>query len=138
MPDQLADELHPVAQHAKDQTRAGTSPFVFPSCRSRSGHVETVQKQFDLAKQLAGLPEVVVLCCARHRFSTDAMEGTGNMMAVIDVTGHSRVDVTRLYQHPGLKQIGVAINKRNEVAPEHKPSTKPSTEEELGSSEDER
>jgi site-specific recombinase XerC len=74
-----------------------------------------VQKQFDRAKELGGLPDAVVLYCARHRFSTDAMEGTGNLMAVMDVMGHSKLDVTRLYQHPGLKQIGIAINKRNEA-----------------------
>jgi integrase len=97
------------------QMRAQGSPFVFPSARSSSGHIETVQKQFEQAKKLAGLPDAVVLYCARHRFSTDAMDGTGNMMAVMDVMGHSKVDVTRLYQHPGLKQIGMAINKRNEL-----------------------
>jgi integrase len=95
--------------------RSKSSRFVFPSDRSRSGHIETVQKQFARAKKLAGLPDPVVLYCARHRFSTDAMDGTGNLMAVMDVMGHSRPDVTRLYQHPGLKQIGMAINKRNEV-----------------------
>jgi integrase len=96
------------------QARLKDSRFVFPSARSRSGHIETVQKQFVCAKRLAGLPDPVVLYCARHRFSTDAMEGTGNLMAVMDVMGHSRVDVTRLYQHPGLKQIGMAINQRNQ------------------------
>ena len=94
---------------------AANAGWVFPSARSSSGHIETVQKQFDRAKKLAGLPDAVVLYCARHRFSTDAMDGTGNMMAVMDVMGHSKVDVTRLYQHPGLKEIGRAINKRNEV-----------------------
>jgi integrase len=94
---------------------AANAGWVFPSARSSSGHIETVQKQFDRAKKLAGLPDAVVLYCARHRFSTDAMDGTGNVMAVMDVMGHSKVDVTRLYQHPGLKQIGMAINKRNEV-----------------------
>ena len=97
------------------QARARDSAFVFPSARSRSGHIETVQKQFDCAKELAGLPDAIVLYCARHRFSTDAMEGTGNLMAVMDVMGHSKLDVTRLYQHPGLKQIGMAINKRNQA-----------------------
>jgi hypothetical protein len=43
------------------------------------------------------------------------MEGTGNVMEVMDVMGHNKIDVTRLYQHPGLKQIGRAINKRNEA-----------------------
>lgn len=107
----------PLSKRVKEalQMRAQESPFIFPSARSSSGHIETVQRQFDRAKKLAGLPEAVVLYCARHRFSTDAMDGTGNMMAVMDVMGHSKVDVTRLYQHPGLKQIGEAINKRNAV-----------------------
>jgi len=73
-----------------------------------------VQKQWTLAKKLAGLPDSIVLYCARHTFSTDAMEGTGNLMAVMDVMGHSRVDVTRLYQHPGLQQVTAAIERRNQ------------------------
>jgi len=97
------------------QVRSKDSRFVFPSDRSRSGHIETVQKQFVRAKKLAGLPDPVVLYCARHRFSTDAMEGTGNLMAVMNVMGHSRADVTRIYQHPDLAQIGMAINKRNQA-----------------------
>ena len=107
----------PLSERVKEvlQMRAKESPFIFPSAHSGSGHIETVQKQFDRVKKLVGLPEAVVLYCARHRFSTDAMDGTGNVMAVMDVMGHSKVDVTRLYQHPGLKQIGMAINKRNEV-----------------------
>jgi integrase len=97
------------------QVRSKDSRFVFPSDRSRSGHIETVQKQFVRAKKLAGLPDPVVLYCARHRFSTDAMEGTGNLMAVMNVMGHSKLEVTRIYQHPDLTQIGMAINKRNQA-----------------------
>ena len=89
--------------------------WVFPSSRAASGHIETVQKQFDCAKRMAGLPESIVLYCARHRFSTDAMEGTGNLMAVMDAMGHSKMDVTRLYQHPGTKQIRDSIEKRNQM-----------------------
>ena len=87
--------------------------WVFASKHSVSGHIETVQKQWTRAKKLASLPDAVVLYCARHRFGTDAMEGTGNVMAVMDVMGHSRVDVTRVYQHPGLQQVAAAIEKRN-------------------------
>jgi hypothetical protein len=36
-------------------------------------------------------------------------------MAVMDAMGHEKIDTTRLYNHPGLKQIGMAINKRNGV-----------------------
>ena len=93
---------------------AANEGWVFPSARAASGHIETVQKQFGVAKRMAGLPESIVLYCARHRFSTDAMEGTGNLMAVMDAMGHSKIDVTRLYQHPGTKQIRDAIERRNQ------------------------
>ena len=89
------------------------SPFVFPSKQSASGHIQTVQKQFAKAKQLAQIPDSIVLYSARHRFGTDAMDGTGNLMAVMDVMGHSRIDVNRIYQHPGLRQVTNAIEKRN-------------------------
>jgi integrase len=89
--------------------------WVFPSPRAASGHLETVQKQFERAKRMAALPEPIVLYCARHRFSTDAMEGTGNVMAVMDAMGHEKIDTTRLYNHPGTKQIRDAIEKRNQL-----------------------
>ena len=88
--------------------------WVFPSLRARSGHIETVQKQFDQAKRMAGLPKSVVLYCARHRFSTDAME-CGNSFAVADAMGHSKIETTRIYQHPGTKQVRDVIEKRNQV-----------------------
>ena len=65
------------------------------------------------AKRLAGIPESVVLYCARHRFATDAMQATGNIMAVMDAMGHERVDTLRIYSHPELAQIREAMNKRN-------------------------
>ena len=43
-----------------------------------------VSKQWPEAKRFAGILESVVLYCARHRFSQDAMEGTGNVMVVMD------------------------------------------------------
>jgi site-specific recombinase XerC len=47
------------------------------------------------------------------RFSTDAMEGTGNLMAFMNAMGHEKIDTTRLYNHPGTKQIRDAIERRN-------------------------
>ena len=67
----------PLSKRVKEalQMRVQESRFIFSSARSKSGHIETVQKQFARAKKLAGLPKAVVLYCARHRFSTDAMDG---------------------------------------------------------------
>jgi integrase len=103
-----------VRQALETQLAEHDSPFVFPSRRSRSGHIKTVQKQFDRARKLAGLPASVVLYCARHRFGTDAMEGTGNVYAVADAMGHSRMDLARRYQHPVLQKVTEAIEKRNQ------------------------
>ena len=64
---------------------------------------------------MAGIPETVVLYCARHRFSTDAMEGTGNVMAVMDAMGHESVNTTRIYTHSNVQQIREAIERRNQL-----------------------
>jgi integrase len=66
-------------------------------------------------EKLAGIPESVVLYCARHRFSTDAMEGTGNVMAVMDAMGHQSVNTARIYNHSNVRQITEAIERRNQL-----------------------
>jgi len=90
--------------------------WVFPSKKACSGHItdREVSKQWLEAKRLAGVPESVVLYCARHRFSTDAMEGTGNVMAVMDAMGHQSVNTTRIYSHSNVMQIREAIERRNQ------------------------
>jgi site-specific recombinase XerD len=92
--------------------------WVFPSKRSQSGYItdREVSKQWLEAKRLAGIPEPVVLYCARHRFSTDAMEGTGNVMAVMDAMGHGSVNTTRIYTHSNVQQIREVIERRNRLA----------------------
>jgi len=92
--------------------------WIFPSKRAQSGYItdREVSKQWLEAKRLAGIPESVVLYCARHRFSTDAMEGTGNVMAVMDAMGHGSVNTTRIYTHPNVQQIREAIERRNQLS----------------------
>jgi integrase len=92
--------------------------WVFPSKRSASGHItdREVSKQWLEAKQLAGIPEKAVLYCARHRFSTDAMEGTGNVLAVMDAMGHGSVNTTRIYTHSNVALIREAIERRNRLS----------------------
>ena len=53
--------------------------------------------------------------CARHRFSTDAMEGTGNVMAVMNAMGHGSVNTTRIYTHSNVQQIREATERRNQL-----------------------
>jgi integrase len=90
-----------------------TSGWVFPANRSESGHIETVQKQYSAARKLAGIPDGVVLYCARHRYGTDALSGTGNLAAVMDSMGHSHAQTAMIYQHPHLNLVRDAINRRN-------------------------
>jgi site-specific recombinase XerD len=42
------------------------------------------------------------------------MEGTGNMMAVMDAMGHQSVNTTRIYSHTNVRQIREAIERRNQ------------------------
>lgn len=91
--------------------------WVFPSQRSRSGHItdRETSKQWLEAKRIVGIPENVVLYCARHRFSTDAMEGTGNVLAVMDAMGHGSVNTTRIYTHSNAVLVREAIERRNKL-----------------------
>jgi integrase len=101
-----------------DQRRAGQNQgCVFPSpmkC-SRTGHfsLSAVEHQFVDARRKAGLPEALVLYCARHTYATEALARTGNVAAVMDTMGHANVQTTMIYQHQGLEQIRGAINLRN-------------------------
>ena len=92
--------------------------WVFPSEGSRSGYItdREVSKQWLEAKRLAGIPESVVLYCARHRFSTHAMEGTGNLLAVMDAMGHGSVNTTGIYRHTNVALIRDAIERRNKLS----------------------
>src|SRR5947208_4961921 len=90
--------------------------WVFPSKKAQSGHItgHEVSKQWLEAKRSTGIPGSVVLYCARRRFSTDATEGTGNVMAVMDAMGHQSVNTTRIYNHSNVMQIREAIERRNQ------------------------
>jgi integrase len=91
--------------------------WVFPSKKAKSGHItpQECSKQWLEAKHLAGIPESVVLYCARHRFSTDAMEGTGNVMAVMDAMGQGSINTTRIYTHSNAALVREAIERRNKL-----------------------
>jgi site-specific recombinase XerD len=101
------------ALEARGKKLAG---WVFPAKRAKSGHIETVQKQFATAKTLAGIPSGIVLYCARHRYGTDALSGTGNLAAVMNSMGHTHAQTAMIYQHPHLDLVRDAINRRNAVS----------------------
>jgi integrase len=51
--------------------------WLFPSRRAECGHLTTVAKQFRDARTEAGLPESLVLYCARHAFGRAVYGATG-------------------------------------------------------------
>ena len=104
-----------VSAALRERANHSTTGRVFPSKKAKSGHItdREVSKQWLEAKKLAGIPSNVVLYCARHTFATDALEGTGNPVAVMDAMGHAKLDTTRIYVHPRVEQIRDAIEKRN-------------------------
>ena len=75
-----------------------------------------VAKQFREARRKAGLPEAMVLYCARHTFGTAVYEATGNLAMVMKVMGHTDARTAMQYQHPVLDAVREAIDQRNVTA----------------------
>ena len=101
----------------------GREGWVFPSRRSASGHLESIHKSFQSARQRAGLDTAVVPYSARHTYGTHQMEAIGNIFAVSRSMGHAGVKSMGPYQHPDTAQLNVAINERNRARDLHRLTT---------------
>jgi integrase len=84
--------------------------WVFPSKRSRTGHLTTVGKLFREARKKAGLPKNLVLYCGRHDYGTRVLQKTGNLAVVMKTMGHKDVRTAMKYQHPELDIVRDALN----------------------------
>lgn len=84
--------------------------WVFPSERSRTGHLTTVGKLFRGTREKAGLPKDLVLYCGRHDYGTRGLQETGNLAAVMKTMGHKDVRTAMRYQHPELDIVREALN----------------------------
>jgi len=84
--------------------------WLFPSKRSKSGHVTDVGKQFRLARRKAEMSEEH---CARHDYGTRVLANTGNLAAVMRTMGHRDVRAAMQYQHPDLEIVRSALNRTN-------------------------
>ena len=100
--------------------RAGgrSEGWLFPSQRSRCGHLTDVGRQFREARAKAGLPGDLVLYCCRHDYGTRVLTKTGNLAAVMKTMGHKDVRAAMQYQHPELELVRAALNQGREVAPQ--------------------
>ena len=88
--------------------------WVFPSSRSKSGHLTTIAKGFQAARGRAGLDKKLVPYSARHTYGTYTMEKSGNAFAVSKSMGHADLKSMEPYQHQELEPLRVAINQRNQ------------------------
>lgn len=86
--------------------------WVFPSRRARCGHLTTVARQFQDAREDAGLPDDLVLYCARHGFGTEMYRATKNLFAVMKAMGHATVATTMKYQHQDIDEIAQVASRR--------------------------
>jgi integrase len=86
--------------------------WIFPSKRARGGHLTTVAKQFEKARKEAGLPNDLVLYCARHGFGTEMYRATKNLFAVMNVMGHTTVSTTMKYQHQNIDEVAEVASHR--------------------------
>jgi integrase len=105
----LTDRMLEILKRRMD----GESPWVFPSKRSASGHLTTIAKQFQAAREAANLPDDLVFYCGKHGFCTDVMRRTGNVFALMKAVGHKDVKHTMQYQHQGIEQVREVVNQRN-------------------------
>lgn len=85
--------------------------WVFPSGRAKSGHLTTMAKTFQRARQKAGLPKQLVLYCCRHDYGTRVLRGTRNLAAVMETMGHKDFQTAMKYQHPDLEIVRRVLNR---------------------------
>jgi site-specific recombinase XerC len=74
----------------------------------------TVAKQFEKVRKEAGLPNDLVLYCARHGFGTEMYRATKNLFAVMNVMGHTTVSTTMKYQHQNIDEVAAVASHRVE------------------------
>jgi integrase len=87
--------------------------WVFPSPRSKSGHLITIAKNFQAARDRAGLDKRVVSYSARHTYGTYTKEESKNAFAVSKSMGHADLKSMEPYQHQELEPRREAIDQRN-------------------------
>jgi hypothetical protein len=93
--------------------------WVFVSRRSKSGHLTTIAGEFRKARRKAGLPEQLVLYCARHDFGSRVLQHTGNLKLVMEIMGQKDVATALKYQHPEHELVRTVLNRTNGAAAPH-------------------
>jgi len=93
--------------------------WLFPSTRSKSGHVNSIAVGFRALRRRTGVSERIAPYNARHIYGTHALEATGNTITVADSMGRANVQSMKPYQHTRLDPVRDAINCRNQEIGSH-------------------
>lgn len=80
----------------------------------KSGHLTTIARGFQAARDRAGLDSRVVTYSARHNYGMYTMEKSGNAFAVAKSMGHVDLKSMEPYQHQEPEPLREAINQRNQ------------------------
>jgi integrase len=102
----MSDRVWEVLRTRVGETREG---WLFPSKRSKCGHLTDVGKQFRWARVKAGLPKDLAMYCSRHDFGSRVLTNTGNLAAVMKVMGHKD-------QHPDIEIVRASLNQQSEFS----------------------
>lgn len=112
----LSERVITLLNDRHQKQRRGAEGWVFPSARSRSGHIELsgIEHMFRKIARKLRIPDSLKLYCARHTFGTVAMAETKNPGLVKEVMGHESLDTTMGYLHPETSQIKAVIDRLNQ------------------------
>lgn len=109
----------PMNERMKDvlETRCGKQKegWVFPSDRSKSGHLNSIAVGFRALRERVGVSNKIVPYSARHTYGSFTMEATGNIFAVADSMDHVDVQSMKPYQHHRLDPLREVIDRRNQA-----------------------
>lgn len=93
------------------EVRGGSDGWVFPSSRTKSGHVNEFNGPFRRAVIAAGLsPNLVTPHVMRHTAATKMVASGAPLPAVQSVTGHKTLAMLMRYTHLADKNVDMAIS----------------------------
>lgn len=87
------------------------SPFVFPSKGNLERPIGSVRKAHDAAVEKAGIKEHFRLYDLRHTYATRAVAAAVDLATLSDILGHTSIQMTMRYVHPGEEQRKLAAGK---------------------------
>jgi len=90
------------------------SEWVFPRRGKKpTGPRKTIAKQWEAAREEAGVDERLVIYCARHEFATSFLEAGGDLATLQAILGHTSIATTAKYLHGASERGADVVNKRN-------------------------